>query len=521
MITHTPLLVAPTGILDNPFQVRERYDPETLAELAESIKAHGLLQIPIARFIHADTDEPAASDDYPRLIQKYRQSPLADYRLQLAFGHRRLRACHLLHKRGDLVTMPLIVQPLTDEQMYQLCYEENERRSDLNAIERALMIEQAKTSLGWTDTQVAEHLGLDRSAVTKLRQLLKLPETVQAKVRAGDLSQRNAYALLKLFDLPEQVRANAERRGYRPMALVEMSGDLNPTRIGDDITRFAMAGSYQIELDLDTPLTPSEAHSPTCRGCTWLFMYEQDKQPTPRCAAPNSLCYYAKLRTQQQLRASRTALPPPPNAATDDYARERIQRAIQWKAENDRRDALNAHVQHELCTKLAANDLQAWRGFTKAGRSASLFECLAELLKTTLYQRFSGWSSQHRLDEAQKLHDAVVKACGIAPLPDADSTPAINPETLLTDLSTLELQVASWLGAPGRRRIVPTRADVDALVEQSSTLHRQLRALGLDDINDRFKTLREQIEQVHLTVWLAEPSVTDVTAVTSATEVAA
>lgn len=164
-------------VADNPYQYRQDYGD--LSELADDIRRNGLLQPPIARRV--------------------------DGVVQIAFGHRRLRACRL----AGLTEFPVFVHPLTDEQMSEYAWSENEKRSETSAVEKARHIQRAISEFGWTQAQAAEHYGIARPTVANLLRLLNLPDGVQEMVVGGRLDQRHARSLLTLADSPDDLSALA------------------------------------------------------------------------------------------------------------------------------------------------------------------------------------------------------------------------------------------------------------------------------------------------------------------------
>lgn len=172
----------------NPWQTRSAAPPEEYIQaLAADIAANGLLQIPIGR-----------------------PHPEDGKRVQLAFGHNRLAAyAHLANSfpGGSLLSahalIPVEVRELTDEQMANFAWSENEKRRDVTAIERAHAIERRMTDFGWSNRQAAEALGIDHSTISNILRLLKLPEKLQTAIQEGKLSERAAQSILVLFDLPE------------------------------------------------------------------------------------------------------------------------------------------------------------------------------------------------------------------------------------------------------------------------------------------------------------------------------
>lgn len=152
---------------DNPWQVREVYDPAYLEDLAADIERNGLLQPPLARM---------------------NGNGILSY--QLAFGHCRLRAYKLLHAQGipGFESMPVEVRQLTDEQMADFAWTENEKRRDVTPIERMHAIRKQMETFGWTQKEIAERRNLSESTVSNILRLGQLPEDVQAQVHGGQLS---------------------------------------------------------------------------------------------------------------------------------------------------------------------------------------------------------------------------------------------------------------------------------------------------------------------------------------------
>lgn len=177
MITNIEL----NNIDPNPWQTRDVEYPEHVKELADSIrKMNGLMQIPSGR-VH----------------------PTMPMRIQLAFGHSRLAAYKQLTEQGfdGFATFPVNLVDLSDEQMAVWAFEENEKRKDLDPVERALAVQKMITDFGWNQQQVAEKLSIDRSSVSNLVRLLKMPEEVLNLMKDGVLSQRSATALLPWYEL--------------------------------------------------------------------------------------------------------------------------------------------------------------------------------------------------------------------------------------------------------------------------------------------------------------------------------
>ena len=170
-------------IYPNPWQTRiAEVDPEYIAGLAVDIARNGLLQTPIGRR-RGDDEET----------------------VELAFGHNRLAA--FVHLAADFPDtwgeMPVDIRELSDVQMAEFAWSENEKRRDVSPIERAKAIERRMADFGWGNREVELHLGVDHSTVSNILRLLKLPDYIQAAIQEGKVSERQAMAILVLFDLPE------------------------------------------------------------------------------------------------------------------------------------------------------------------------------------------------------------------------------------------------------------------------------------------------------------------------------
>lgn len=152
-------------------QPRKAFDEETLAELANSIAEHGLLQ-PIA----------------------VRPAPSASGRYRIIAGERRWRAARM----AGLTEVPVIIREVSDEQAMELALIENLQREDLDAVEEAFGYQQLIERCGFTQEQAAQKLGKSRSAVTNSLRLLKLPDEALALLKTGQLTAGHAKVVLGL-----------------------------------------------------------------------------------------------------------------------------------------------------------------------------------------------------------------------------------------------------------------------------------------------------------------------------------
>ena len=125
---------------------------------------------------------------------------------QLIVGERRWRAAKL----AGLSQIPAVVREATDAQSLELALVENLLREDLNPMEEAEAYHRLLAEFGWTQEELAQRVGRDRSTIANCLRLLKLPEVIQADLRAGRLSMGHARALLSLTAPIDQLRLRAE-----------------------------------------------------------------------------------------------------------------------------------------------------------------------------------------------------------------------------------------------------------------------------------------------------------------------
>jgi ParB family chromosome partitioning protein len=163
-------------IAPNPHQPRQRLDSDALAELAASIREHGLIQPLIVS---------EALEDAP---------PGCEY--QLIAGERRLEAAKL----AGLERVPVIVKEATPEQMLEIALVENLQRADLNPLEEAAAYQQLSDEFGLTQQEIAEKVGKGRVSVANAMRLLRLPDFVKSVLANGQISEGHARALLGLED---------------------------------------------------------------------------------------------------------------------------------------------------------------------------------------------------------------------------------------------------------------------------------------------------------------------------------
>ncbi len=178
--------MAPERLLPGAHQPRVDFDEEDLAELAESVRRHGVIQPILAR--------RAAGSGY-----------------EIVAGERRWRAARL----AALEEVPVILVDASGEEALELAIVENVQRADLNPMEEASAYANMMERLGLTQEEVAARVGKERSTIANYVRLLRLPAAVREYVAAGVLSMGHARALLSLRSEEEMTahgKAAAEKR---------------------------------------------------------------------------------------------------------------------------------------------------------------------------------------------------------------------------------------------------------------------------------------------------------------------
>ena len=168
-------------LVPGTYQPRTRMDEGALYELAESIKAQGIMQ--------------------PILVRQLAQGEHAG-KYEIIAGERRFRASKL----AGLDQVPVLVREVADEAAAAMALIENIQREDLNPLEEAQGLQRLIREFGYTHEQVAQAVGRSRSAASNLLRLLNLAEPVQTMLMAGDIDMGHARALLAL-DRAAQITA--------------------------------------------------------------------------------------------------------------------------------------------------------------------------------------------------------------------------------------------------------------------------------------------------------------------------
>lgn len=164
IIQHIPIV----EIRPNPYQPRKHFNENALADLANSIQQHGVMQPIVVR----------------KSIKGY----------TLVAGERRLKASRLANK----TKIPAIIKQITDDEMMILAIIENLQRENLTAIEEAQSYQQLMTHLGLTQAEVATKLGKSRPYIANMLRLLALPSRIQHLITSQKLSSAHGRTLLPL-----------------------------------------------------------------------------------------------------------------------------------------------------------------------------------------------------------------------------------------------------------------------------------------------------------------------------------
>lgn len=186
----------------NPLQPRTNFDAARLAELAKSIETNGIIQ--------------------PLIVRR------KDDRFELIAGERRLRAA----KVAGLADVPVIIQDYADERLLEIALVENIQREDLNPIETAQALERLVQEMHLSHEEIANRTGKDRTTITNMIRLLRLPKDVQILVAERRLSMGHARALLGLPtpELQTQLGEKAAAQGFSVRQVERLVKKVNEPR---------------------------------------------------------------------------------------------------------------------------------------------------------------------------------------------------------------------------------------------------------------------------------------------------
>ena len=212
------------AISPNPYQARTVWNEQELKDLAESIKANGVLQPIIVR--------PLGSG------------------YQLIAGERRFRAAQL----ASLTTIPALVRQATDEQMLEWALIENIHRTNLNPIERAKAYQNYISTFSLTQAEAAERLGEDRSVIANYLRLLDLPAEIKQMLAEGELTAGHARAILAL-PTDELRRKLANRAMAGRLSVRDVERLVQKYLVGTGEARTALRSKPAHILDLERKLS--------------------------------------------------------------------------------------------------------------------------------------------------------------------------------------------------------------------------------------------------------------------------
>jgi len=177
---------------ENPYQTRQHFDNQALQELADSIRANGVVQPVVVRATPAG-------------------------RFVLILGERRCRASKLAGKP----TIPAIVRSVSDQQAAEMTVVENLQRQDLNCLEQANAFARLSREFGLTQEQIGQRTGMARESVSNYMRLLKLPPMVQHYLGEDKLGFSEARVLLQLTD-PELILRIADEAVRKQMSVLQL-----------------------------------------------------------------------------------------------------------------------------------------------------------------------------------------------------------------------------------------------------------------------------------------------------------
>lgn len=184
--TEEPQAILVDAIDPNPLQPRRLFHAERLEELAQSIRANGIIQ--------------------PLVVRR------SGDRYQLVAGERRWRAAKL----AAIATVPVVIRDIPDERLLEITLVENIQREDLNPIETAIAFDRMTKELALNAEEIGQRTGKDRTTIINSVRLLQLPQDLQQLVAERRLSAGHARCLLSLpaADLQREVAERAVAQGW-------------------------------------------------------------------------------------------------------------------------------------------------------------------------------------------------------------------------------------------------------------------------------------------------------------------
>jgi ParB family chromosome partitioning protein len=202
-----PVSTIPISLLDpNPLQPRTIFDAGRLQELANSILSNGIIQ--------------------PLIVRRKGD------RYELIAGERRLRAARI----ASLEELPVIVQDYAEGRLLEVALIENIQREDLNPIETAQALDRLSREMSLSHEEIAQRTGKDRTTITNLIRLLRLPHEIQILLAERRLSMGHARAILGLAtpELQMQVAEKTAAQGHSVRQVERLVQKMNEPREGTD-----------------------------------------------------------------------------------------------------------------------------------------------------------------------------------------------------------------------------------------------------------------------------------------------
>ena len=200
---HESVMELPLGALrPNAHQPRQRFDAERLAELAASVREHGILEPLVVR----------------RTVDGF----------EIVAGERRWRAAGMAEKD----TVPVVVRNVPDERMLEVALVENVQREDLGLWEEATALRALMQAYGWTQEQVAERVGKSRSHVANTLRVLALPDGARKLVEEGRLTLAHVKAILEAP--PGRVEELAQAAAEQGWSVREVAGRVQAMSVGQE-----------------------------------------------------------------------------------------------------------------------------------------------------------------------------------------------------------------------------------------------------------------------------------------------
>ncbi len=194
-----------SDLVPGVYQPRTRMDEGALYELAESIKAQGIMQPILVRRLSDEASRARRKQQAEQSPDSTRGAAQRDQPVyEIIAGERRFRAARL----AGLDSVPVLVRDVPDESAAAMALIENIQREDLNPLEEAQGLQRLIKEFGLTHEQAAQAVGRSRSAASNLLRLLNLAEPVQTMLMAGDLDMGHARALLALERATQITAAN-------------------------------------------------------------------------------------------------------------------------------------------------------------------------------------------------------------------------------------------------------------------------------------------------------------------------